>query len=126
MDTEDQDLLVELMKNEIALLDPITRKNPENLFHLLGTSFFEIGCSGKVWQRPDAIKGLCSSIAPNINATDFSLHRITSEVALLTFKTTKIDENGNSSLVLRSSIWKKNETGWQMIFHQGTKTSSSY
>ncbi|MFN7729992.1 MAG: DUF4440 domain-containing protein [Bdellovibrio sp.] len=121
MSSEDKNLFAELIKNEKALIDPTTRKNPEVLYPLLSPTFFEFGCSGRVWQRPDTIKGLSSTDAANADAADFKLHRLSSDVVLLTFKTLKLDGSGNSSSALRSSIWKKNENGWQMMFHQGTK-----
>ena len=121
MTSDDKILLAELIKNETALIDPTARKNPEILHYLLSPTFFEFGCSGRIWQRPDTIKGLSSTNAPNIDATDFKLHRLSSDVVLLTFKTTKLESSGSSSSVLRSSIWKQNEGGWQMMFHQGTK-----
>jgi hypothetical protein len=124
MTPEDKALLEILIKNETALIDPVARRNPKSLEQLLGPTFFEFGCSGKVWERSETIRGLSSTELPNIDATDFNLHRLAVEVVLLTFKTSKLGLDGKPATVLRSSIWKKNETGWQMVFHQGTKVLS--
>ena len=121
MNSKDNDLLEILTKKEKSLIDPIARKQPESLHSLLSPSFFEFGCSGKVWQRSETLQ-LLGNVSPEVEATDFKLHPLASDVMLLTYKTIRRDENGNSYSVLRSSIWKKNENEWQMMFHQGTKS----
>jgi hypothetical protein len=121
MTSEDQALFDLLVRNETALIDPISRMNPESLELLLAPTFFEFGCSGKVWERSETIQGLLSTDFPNVDATNFRMHRLAKDVVLLTFRTSKLGADGRSATVLRSSIWKRNEPGWQMVFHQGTK-----
>ncbi len=44
---------------------------------------------------------------------------LASDVLLATYQTFR---HNDSKYALRSSIWKKNQGEWQMIFHQGTPT----
>jgi hypothetical protein len=65
MTSEDKALLEILIKNETTLIDPNSKKTPGRLEHLLGPTFFEFGCSGKIWERSETIKGLLSTDFPN-------------------------------------------------------------
>jgi hypothetical protein len=45
--------------------------------------------------------------------------------ALLTYKSAHVDANGELSRhTLRSSLWQKMESRWQMRFHQATPTDA--
>src|SRR3954453_16811424 len=47
-------------------------------------------------------------------------------IALLTYATANEDVDGNRSRhTLRSSVWVRTASGWQIRFHQGTPTSAA-
>jgi hypothetical protein len=47
------------------------------------------------------------------------------EVALVTYRSQKTRPGGTTQRANRSSIWKKMDGRWQMIFHQGTPLGRS-
>ena len=53
---------------------------------------------------------------------DYALTPISTDSALLTYRTWRRQADGSERHVLRSSIWKHDGRRWQMLFHQGTPT----
>lgn len=93
---------------------------------LLAEGFVEFGASGTTYHRAEMIELLCDEDdAPadgELKATDFSLTPISSDAVLLTYRTIRRGREGSERQALRSSIWKRTEGHWQMLFHQGTLT----
>ena len=120
-------LLKHLRELEVILHQPDVRRDPDRVNELLHESFFEFGCSGHSYNRFDILEMLQQeSSLGSIWSQDFSVAEITDGVALLTYKSAFIDENGEiSGYTLRSSLWQLTARGWQMRFHQGTPTDSS-
>lgn len=54
-----------------------------------------------------------------ISLSNFEARKLSDNIILVNYKSEKID-NGKKYFAIRTSIWKLNENGWQMIFHQGT------
>lgn len=107
---------------EYELQDPIIRRSADRLNELIHTEFKEFGSSGRTFTKQDML-----SIFPTANgdarirAENFVLQQLSSELVLLTYKSERLSENGNPvHQALRSSIWKLESDGWQIIFHQGT------
>ena len=107
---------------ELKLLDPKIRKDKGELEALLAKDFFEFGSSGKVWSRAEIIESLQNEMAVRTNASDFAARVLGEGLMLVTYKTQR-GEKQTQQLALRSSIWRKNKSKWQMVFHQGTKTN---
>ena len=111
-----------LFELEKRLVDPSVRKSPKELEALLAPDFAEFGCSGKVWTRDTIVKALISGTSSCVDLEDFKSIQLAEDVMLVTYKSRKKNEDGSPFASLRSSIWKRNDGRWQMIFHQGTKT----
>jgi len=120
------DLLHHLRELEVALHQPSIRSEPDRLDVLLHDSFTEFGRSGRSFSKTDTMRQLPSEqLTGAIWSQDFSVAEIADGVALLTYKSGHLDENGEVSRhTLRSSIWQRTAHGWQMRFHQGTATES--
>jgi len=117
---DQEDLLAHLRHLEEQLLQPEVRTSPEAFGRLLADEFFEFGSSGTVWRKSDFIAG--GGIEPRkMTMQHFDLHLLAPDVALVTYRI--IDETRQQH-TLRSSIWKRLDGHWQMIFHQGTPTST--
>lgn len=120
------ELLAHLTSAEVSLQSPDIRRDKTRAGDLLHASFREFGRSGTTYDRADILELLATGEpSGRIVSQDFSLHRLASNVALLTYKTAIIDDSGKAHRhTLRSSIWIRTENGWKLRFHQGTPTDA--
>lgn len=122
---ENLSLLATLHELECELHQPECRRNRERLAQLLAPDFREFGRSGATYTRDDELMSLPSDPeCPHIHAQDFVVNKLSDSIVLLTYRSAHV----NSSQELfrhtnRSSIWRLDSSGWQMVFHQGTPTS---
>ena len=66
-------------------------------------------------------------ISPStVTLRQFSAKALAPLVALVTYWSTLRDANGNARYALRSSIWRRTEQGWRLVFHQGTPTAPAH
>ena len=103
--------LDEVCQLELELLEPGTRSNPDRLKRLLHTEFVEIGASGRIWDRAQAIDELTLRPGVGVAVGELTAHEVVEDVALVTYTT---------SASRRASLWVRTEAGWQVRFHQGT------
>jgi mannose-6-phosphate isomerase-like protein (cupin superfamily) len=85
---------------------------------LLSDAFVEIGCSGRVYDKPGVVGALESEPFAEVVADDFNVRLLAPDVALVTFSTTRLAPVPMRAL--RSSVWTFQEGAWTMVFHQGT------
>ena len=107
---------------EEALLDPAVRRDRARVSALLAEDFLEFGSSGRVWLREDILELLASEDYTRPAMEDFKCDWIGEGVALVTYRTVRVDlDSGQRSVALRSSIWIKESGEWRVRFHQGTR-----
>ncbi|MBY0097946.1 DUF4440 domain-containing protein [Mesobacillus maritimus] len=106
---------------EEKLLTPEVRSSKSELEKLLADDFFEIGSSGKVLYKDEEIAEAGIGVV-KMKLSDFELNTLSENLVLATYR---IFNELNNQHSLRSSIWKRNEGVWKMVFHQGTKTDPS-
>ena len=101
------------------------RSDALQLDSLLHESFYEIGRSGKTYNKNNILLNLpLETSSLEVWSQDFSLENVTNEVELLTYKSAMVDAQGEfSRYALRASVWQYSDSRWQMRFHQGTPTS---
>ncbi len=118
----DQALLEELIGLEVELHHGSVRQNVGRLEWLLHDEFQEIGRSGNRYTKADILERLPNEGAiGEIKSSQFALKMIATDVALLTYQSVRVGENGRvGRQTARSSTWKYEDGRWQMIFHQGT------
>ncbi|MDP2371366.1 DUF4440 domain-containing protein [Rhodoferax sp.] len=111
---------------ECELHDPSVRRNRNRLVQLIHPDFLEFGRSGASYAFADILERLPSETeARPIHAQGFAAHQLVGSVFLLTYKSAHVSENGELERhTLRSSIWRLEPAGWQMVFHQGTPTAA--
>jgi hypothetical protein len=97
------------------------RGSPERLAVLLAEDFVEFGSSGRVFNRTEIIAALAKETATKRSLTEFKATMLSEDVALVTYRATR-RSTGDAAAVsaLRSSIWRRRDGRWQMVFHQGT------
>lgn len=101
---------------ELLLLDPSLRKSKQKLNELIDDEFIEIGVSGKIYNKQDILDSLPYENANKFKAYNFKFTEISNKVILIIYETEK-----SSFKALRSSIWRKSDDNWKLIFHQGTE-----
>jgi hypothetical protein len=109
-----------LQRLEEELLQPATRSNPEAVAALLHDDFREFGSSGRTYTKPEILAELATEPPRIITLTDFACSFPSPEVALVTYRSTRITPGSPNFHALRSSLWTLREGHWQMLFHQGT------
>lgn len=109
----------ELWALEFALIVPDGRE-AEVLERHIATDFHEFGASGQRLSYDDAlavVRGRASAPSGDnlADLTRVSAVLLAADVALLTYRLSTPERR-----TLRSSIWRRNDHRWVMVFHQGT------
>lgn len=107
---------------EERLLNPKVRCSKQKLEELLDEEFIEFCSSGNIYiyDKDKVIDTQINLEVVNWRILDFKIKWISKECILATYRLVK-DSIGTKEYSLRSSIWKKQNHRWKMIFHQGTK-----
>jgi hypothetical protein len=118
------DTLNDLRRLEEGLLQPLVRKNPQEVSALLADDFLEFGSSGRVFDKAAIIAELATEVSrPGTRMADFEMEMLSPVIALVRYRTILRDAAGVKQ-ALRSSIWIHRDGRWQMKFHQGTPAPS--
>jgi hypothetical protein len=114
-----------ILKNENSLLAAPTRHSYDHLNNLLADDFIEFSSSGNIYHKQDILARLPKETNFTFSMEDILIREIDSCIFLITYKVKKAQlDNENISFSLRSSLWKKFDAGWKLIFHQGTLTNN--
>ncbi|MHC1748213.1 MAG: DUF4440 domain-containing protein [Cellulosilyticaceae bacterium] len=107
---------------EERLLNPEVRCSKQKLEELLDEEFIEFCTSGNIYiyDKDKVIDTQTNLEVVNWRILDFKIKWISKECILATYRLVK-DSSAIKEYSLRSSIWKKQNNRWKMIFHQGTK-----
>jgi hypothetical protein len=117
------DLLISTLRSlERELREPSVRCSRNRLETLLRPEFREFGRSGAEYTRAQVIEHLLSETnVAKVHAQGFAILDLAPSVVLLTYKSAYISSSGQLERhTNRSSIWRREVGGWQMVFHQGT------
>lgn len=96
------------------------RSKASKIGALLSPNFFEFGSSGTKWTRDEILLRLpTENEKSKIESSDFKATVLDPEIVLVTYISSRTEPDLRTES-LRSSIWRKNSTGWQIEFHQGT------
>jgi hypothetical protein len=114
---------------ETSLHKKQVRNSADAASALLADDFFEFGSSGKVWDKTSIVASMrTETTVERITVEDFAARELAPGVVLVTYvarRGKKAAGDAPTFSTLRSSIWKRVDGKWQMIFHQGTKFSAS-
>jgi predicted kinase len=108
-----------IISQEKRLLDRTELE--KNLSTLIDDEFIEIGSSATHYNKADVIQWLSSVDQSIRSGTDFLAKLLENHLVLLTYTSHIQNAPGTpDKKALRSSIWRKQDDIWQMVFHQGT------
>ncbi len=127
MDAAIETLLREL---EQSLLDPEVRRSTERMSALLADDFVEFSSSGVAYDKARLLEVLeDEAMADNPitrSIVHFEVVAMGADMALTRYRLVRQRSPADHpTQSLRSSVWRRTERGWQMIFHQGTFVSGS-
>ncbi len=122
------DLFSTLSALEAELHHSGTRCSALRLTELLHPAFHEVGRSGRTYDRDTCIRFLTSEVVPlNAVSTAYAVDSLTSDVALLTYRSAQRGPDGSlHTYTLRSSVWQHTAAGWQLRYHQGTPAAEPW
>lgn len=90
---------------------------------LLADDFYEIGCSGRLYDRAETLRHLSHEARRSHAIRDFQVHFLAPEVALAVYLLESGDDEKTMAPSWRSSLWRCQYGRWQIHFHQGTPAS---
>jgi hypothetical protein len=104
---------------EERLLRPEVRTSVAELDALVAAEFLEVTSTGSFYGKQHVIDDLPHAPVVERLLSEFKALSLAPDVILTTYLLTKPKEPG-APKSRRSSIWKKIDDRWQMVFHQGT------
>jgi len=109
-----------VLANELRLLDPAVRRSRGAMLRLLHEDFREVGASGRIWDRDTLISALAEEIEGTVVTADrVQPIRLGPDAVLVTYRAWRGDRT-----MLCSSVWRRDQYGWRLLFHQGTVVDS--
>lgn len=112
-------VLEELTKLEIFIHWPTLGSTKQELENILDQNFWEVGASGKRYNREIVLRVLEERSKKHNHELwfnkDFHCAEIAEDNYLLTYTVTQ-----GERWTQRSSIWRKSENGFKLVYHQGT------
>lgn len=115
------DLILEL---EQQLLTMAARRDVKLLQQILDEQFIEVTSVGDVYNKNDIILMLSKQNNYHYQLSQPVFQMLTKTTVLLVYQVTKHDLEKNIKIdSMRSSVWRKRDDQWQMVFHQGTLRS---
>jgi hypothetical protein len=114
---DSDELLNTLRQLEVKLHDPAVRSS-ERASQLLADDFVEFGSSGRIYAKATILALLATEAPVTISASQFSVRRLGTDTALLTYVSRR--HASTDAFYLRSSIWQLQNDRWRIVFHQGT------
>jgi hypothetical protein len=124
------DLISMLRQLEERLLTPEIRRSREAAGALLSADFTEFGSSGSIYDKAAVLAGLEEERHEGSlierQTSHWSICELGPDAALITYRVKRREPpNGLWEASLRSSLWRRTGSSWEMLFHQGTKTQVS-
>lgn len=114
-----RDILEELKKREPIFHRRELGTTPADLENMTTADFWEVGASGRRYSREYVFAELKKRYARDSadvwETRDFQCRRLAEEVYLLTYTLLQGERTTR-----RTTIWQRTESGWKIVFHQGT------
>jgi len=125
-------LLDVLRQLEVELVHPGARLDDARLQALLHADFHEVGRSGRAYSRPTVLRFLAEQGAsaegpPAVVPDCFAVRELGPASALLTYRAAhRLPDGSLTRHTLRSSVWLREASGWQLYYHQGTSAEVAW
>jgi hypothetical protein len=115
-----QEVLDELRRREPIFHHPGFGTSRADYMRMTTDDFWEIGASGQRYSRAFVLDVLEARLTNPVDESDwesrdFHVREIAPNVYLLTYTLRQ-----GERLTRRSTIWRRADGGWKIVFHQGT------
>ncbi len=90
---------------------------------LLADDFYEIGCSGRLYDRTETLRHLSQEAHHKCAIRDFQVRFLGPGVALTVYLVESAEDEPVAAPSWRSSLWRCQHDRWQVHFHQGTRAA---
>ena len=115
-----QEVLDELRKREPIFHHPDFGTSRADYMRMTADDFWEIGASGQRYSREFVLDVLEARLANPVDESDwesrdFHVRELAPDVYLLTYTLRQ-----GERLTRRSTIWRRTDGDWKIVFHQGT------
>ena len=114
------DILDELKAREPIFHRPELGTDRETFEMMTDPGFWEVGASGRRYSREfcidNTVKRYAGDYEDDWETRDFHLRQLAGDCYLLTYT---LIENG-LRVTRRSTIWRRTEGRWTIVYHQGT------
>jgi hypothetical protein len=93
----------------------------------IADDFLEIGRSGRLYDKASATAALVAEPAPGAAPRVYTLHDFTGrhlapDVVQVVFRlAVDLGDGAAARESMRTSIWRRGDHGWQILYHQGTR-----
>jgi len=116
-------LAEQIKQLELKLLHTDMHANPSVIDELLDSTFEEIGNDGQINTREQVIKWLLNKDnAQQWSFQDFRIKPVSNDTVIAIYHVTKQHQSEEARKgSIRSSIWRRYEDHWKMVFHQATQ-----
>ena len=118
------DVSIILRESEAGLLTNAVRKDRAQVSEMVAEEFREFGRSGTVYTKAEILNFLEAEEEIRVVMEEFACQPVAEGVALVTYRSERIEPGGETIQALRSSLWVWRDERWQMVFHQGTALGS--
>jgi hypothetical protein len=88
---------------------------------LLANDFQEFGSSGATFDKRETVQVLKRKSPERLSIQNFRIRVLAPNAVLTTYRSTHTGALGRVKQFLRSSIWRKQDEEWRLVFHQGTQ-----
>ena len=123
MTTAEPELVEHLRRLEAELVTSEVWRSRAELEARISPDFVELGSNGPIDR--ERLIGLILGTDPGAwQAEDFTVRQLAPAVALVTYRSVIVRDDGGPPLIaLRSSIWRREDDDWRIEFHQITRAS---
>lgn len=111
--------LEQLREFEIKVMTAAGERRAADLRDLVAEDFFEIGASGRTYNKAEVLAAIETAPLRKFQVEDFKIVANGEDWALVTYRAgERTPELSTTSL--RSTLWVERGGKWQIVFHQGT------
>jgi hypothetical protein len=109
----------ELLAREPIFHRPEHGTQPENYLDMTADDYWEVGASGRVYQREGVVKTLVARGKvqgdEHWSVSDTKVRRLAHDTYAFTYQ---LDQAGRRTR--RITLWREGSSGWKILYHQGT------
>jgi glyoxylase I family protein len=116
-------LAEELRALEVQVMTAAGAGRADEVAGFVAEDFFEIGMSGKSYNRAEMLAALRDMPRRKFTLEGFQVGEVAADVALISYRTREVAKKG-IVWAHRSTLWVRRAGKWQIVFHQATPAAA--